>query len=129
MTVTHPETRWDDGVVYFGDAYRERPNGSNVTQNGDGADLGSRLLLLLQWLSTRTLYDGLHPTALSTLWNESRVPMVIEGDIRACFDKIPHEHLLRAVARRIADTGMLALIRRFLKSGIMIERTLVQSSE
>jgi len=20
MTVTHPETRWDDGVVYFGDA-------------------------------------------------------------------------------------------------------------
>ncbi len=54
---------------------------------------------------------------------------VIEGDIRACFDKIPHEHLLSAVARRIADTGMLALIRRFLQSGIMIERTLVQSSE
>ena len=45
------------------------------------------------------------------------------------FDKIPHEHILSAVARRIADTGMLALIRRFLKSGIMIERTLVQSSE
>ncbi len=54
---------------------------------------------------------------------------VIEGDIRACFDKIPHEHLLNAVARRIADTGILALIRRFLKSGIMIERTLVPSEE
>ena len=54
---------------------------------------------------------------------------MIEGDIRACFDKIPHEHLLNAVARRIVDTSMLALIRRFLKSGIMIERTLVQSSE
>jgi RNA-directed DNA polymerase len=53
---------------------------------------------------------------------------VIEGDVRACFDKIPHEHLLKEVARRIADTGILTLIRRFLKSGIMIERTLVQSS-
>jgi RNA-directed DNA polymerase len=52
---------------------------------------------------------------------------VIEGDVRACFDKIPHEHLLKEVARRIADTGILTLIRRFLKSGIMIERTLVQS--
>jgi RNA-directed DNA polymerase len=54
---------------------------------------------------------------------------VIEGDIRACFDKIPHEHLLDAVARRIADTSILTLIRRFLKSGIMIERTLVPSEE
>jgi RNA-directed DNA polymerase len=54
---------------------------------------------------------------------------VIEGDIRACFDKIPHEHLLKAVERRIAEIGMLTLIRRFLKSGIMIERTLVPSEE
>jgi retron-type reverse transcriptase len=53
---------------------------------------------------------------------------VIDPDVRACFDKIPHEHLLKEVARRIADTGILTLIRRFLKSGIMIERTLVQSS-
>lgn len=54
---------------------------------------------------------------------------VIEGDVRACFDKIPHDRLIQAVARRIADTKVLALIRRFLKSGIMIERTLVPSEE
>jgi group II intron reverse transcriptase/maturase len=54
---------------------------------------------------------------------------VIEGDIRACFDKIPHDALLQEVARRVADTKILALIRRFLKSGIMIERTVVPSDE
>jgi RNA-directed DNA polymerase len=54
---------------------------------------------------------------------------VIEGDVRACFDKIPHDRLVEEVARRIADTKVLTLIRRFLKSGIMIERTLVPSEE
>lgn len=54
---------------------------------------------------------------------------MIEGDVRACFDKIPHDRLVQEVARRIADTKVLTLIRRFLKSGIMIERTLVPSEE
>jgi RNA-directed DNA polymerase len=54
---------------------------------------------------------------------------VIEGDVRACFDKIPHDRLIQAVARRIADTKVLTLIRRFLKSGVMIERTQVPSEE
>src|SRR5713101_637678 len=44
---------------------------------------------------------------------------VIEGDIRACFDRVPHEKLIAEVARRIADGKILALIRRFLKSGLM----------
>jgi RNA-directed DNA polymerase len=54
---------------------------------------------------------------------------VIEGDIRACFDRIPHDKLVAEVARRIADPKVLTLIWRFLKSGIMIERTLVPSEE
>src|SRR5260221_8051270 len=44
---------------------------------------------------------------------------VIEGDIRACFDAIPHDKLVAAVARRIEDRHVLTLITRFLKSGIM----------
>src|SRR5260370_22788625 len=36
---------------------------------------------------------------------------------------------MEAVGRGIADTKVLALIRRFLRSGIMIERTLVPSEE
>jgi RNA-directed DNA polymerase len=44
---------------------------------------------------------------------------VIEGDIRACFDRVAHEKLIAEVARRIADGKILALMRRFLKSGLM----------
>lgn len=45
--------------------------------------------------------------------------------IRAYFDSIPHDRLLAAVERRLADQQVLTLIRRFLKSGVMIEGTLV----
>jgi len=46
---------------------------------------------------------------------------VIEGDIRACFEAIPHDKLVATVARRIADRHVLTLVTRFLKSGIMSE--------
>jgi hypothetical protein len=45
------------------------------------ANLGSRLLLLRQWVSAWTLYDGLHPTTLQTRWNQNRIPM---GDRSRC---------------------------------------------
>jgi group II intron reverse transcriptase/maturase len=48
-----------------------------------------------------------------------RVTWTIEGDIASCFDKIPHNGLMRAVQRRIADQEVLALIKRFLKAGYM----------
>ncbi len=57
---------------------------------------------------------------LPTLCNSHvKYRWVIEGDIRACFDRVPHEKLIAEVARRIADGNILALIRRFLKSGLM----------
>jgi RNA-directed DNA polymerase len=57
---------------------------------------------------------------LPTLCNSHvKYRWVIEGDIRACFDRVPHEKLIAEVARRIADGKILALIRRFLKSGLM----------
>jgi len=54
---------------------------------------------------------------------------VIEGDIKACFDKIPHDQLVAEVARRIADPHILKLIRSFLKSGIMDHGKLAPSEE
>jgi RNA-directed DNA polymerase len=66
----------------------------------------------------RCTMDCIQP--LYTLFNTTTgYRWVIEGDIRACFDRIPHIKLLAAVARRIGDRKVLALIRRFLKSGIM----------
>jgi RNA-directed DNA polymerase len=54
---------------------------------------------------------------------------VIEGDIKACFDRIPHDKLVAEVARRIADPHILKLIRSFLKSGIMNHGKLAPSEE
>jgi len=54
---------------------------------------------------------------------------VIEGDIKACFDRIPHDKLVAEVARRIADPHILKLIRSFLKSGIMDQGKLAPSEE
>jgi group II intron reverse transcriptase/maturase len=48
-----------------------------------------------------------------------RVSWVIEGDIVGCFDNIPHNGLLKTVARRIADGKVLSLVSAFLKAGYM----------
>jgi RNA-directed DNA polymerase len=46
---------------------------------------------------------------------------VLEADIEACFDMIDHTALLDRVRGRIADKRVLALIKAFLKAGIMSE--------
>jgi RNA-directed DNA polymerase len=44
---------------------------------------------------------------------------VLEADIQACFDEIGHTPLLDRVRSRIKDKRILALVKAFLKSGIM----------
>jgi RNA-directed DNA polymerase len=46
---------------------------------------------------------------------------VLEGDITACFDEISHTALLERVRRRIGDRRVLALVKAFLKAGILGE--------
>ena len=46
---------------------------------------------------------------------------VLEGDIRACFDEIDHVALLDRVRCRIKDKRVLALVKSFLKAGILTE--------
>ena len=76
----------------------------------------------------RSTMDCVQP--LYTLFNTTtRYRWVIEGDIRACFDRIPHNKLVAEVARRIADPHILKLIRSFLKSGIMEHGKLAPSEE
>jgi RNA-directed DNA polymerase len=43
----------------------------------------------------------------------------VDVDIKAYFDKIPHDKLMRLVRERIADSSVLGLIEAFLKQGIM----------
>src|SRR5262249_54219821 len=47
---------------------------------------------------------------------------VLEADIQACFDEIGHTPLLDRVRRRIKDKRLVALVRAFLKSGIITGR-------
>ncbi|CAO5174238.1 RNA-directed DNA polymerase [Frankia sp. AiPs1] len=44
---------------------------------------------------------------------------VLDADIEACFDNIAHSALLERVRRRIGDKRVLALVKAFLKAGIM----------
>jgi RNA-directed DNA polymerase len=46
---------------------------------------------------------------------------IVEGDIKACFDEISHPALMDRVRARIADKRVLALVKAFLKSGILGE--------
>lgn len=47
---------------------------------------------------------------------------VIDADITAYFDTIPHDKLLKAVARRIVDKNILALIKMWLKAPVVEEK-------
>src|SRR5674536_117955 len=53
---------------------------------------------------------------------------VFEADIEACFDQLSHSALLRRVRQRIADKRVLALIKAFLRAGIMSEAGQTASS-
>ena len=46
---------------------------------------------------------------------------VLEADIAACFDEIGHTPLLERLRRRVKDKRVVALVRAFLKAGILTE--------
>jgi RNA-directed DNA polymerase len=46
---------------------------------------------------------------------------VLEADIAACFDEIGHSPLLERLRRRVKDKRVVALVRAFLKAGILTE--------
>ncbi len=55
-----------------------------------------------------------HFTARSYEW-------IVEGDIKACFDEISHPALMDRVRMRVGDKRVLALVKAFLKAGILGE--------
>jgi len=55
-----------------------------------------------------------HLTSRSYEW-------IVEGDIKACFDEISHSALMDRVRGRVGDKRVLALVKAFLKAGILTE--------
>ena len=46
---------------------------------------------------------------------------VVDMDLSKCFDKLDHSLILRSIRKRVADGSVLALIKQFLKSGVMVD--------
>jgi len=47
---------------------------------------------------------------------------VLDADLTAYFDSIPHDRLLAAVARRVADRALLRLLTQWLRAPVVVER-------
>jgi RNA-directed DNA polymerase len=47
---------------------------------------------------------------------------MVEADIEACFDRIDHVALMGRVRERVGDKRVLALVKAFLRAGIMTEQ-------
>jgi RNA-directed DNA polymerase len=54
---------------------------------------------------------------------------IVEGDIKACFDEISHSALMDRVRNRVADKRVLALVKAFLKAGILGEDRVLRSND
>lgn len=53
---------------------------------------------------------------------------IVEGDIKACFDEISHSALMDRVRLRVGDKRVLALVKAFLKAGILGEDRLLRET-
>lgn len=53
---------------------------------------------------------------------------VFEADITACFDELSHSAILQRVGMRVGDKRVLALVKAFLKAGVMAESGQVRDS-
>ena len=57
-----------------------------------------------------------------------KISWVLDADVRSYFDRVSHDWMQRFLEHRIADTRMLALIRKWLKAGVL-ERGVWAASE
>ncbi|WAX77163.1 group II intron reverse transcriptase/maturase [Streptomyces sp. KMM 9044] len=53
---------------------------------------------------------------------------IVEGDIKACFDEIDHAALMDRVRHRVGDKRVLALVKAFLKAGVLTEDRLLEET-
>jgi RNA-directed DNA polymerase len=54
---------------------------------------------------------------------------VLDADIEACFDSISHPALMDRIRDRVTDKRVLALVKAFLKAGVMTETGVPENSE
>jgi group II intron reverse transcriptase/maturase len=75
----------------------------------------------------RGQHDALDALAVGI--ERTAVNFILDADIRAFFDTVSHEWLIRFVEHRIGDRRVLRLIRKWLKAGVMEEDGKVTPTE
>lgn len=65
----------------------------------------------------RSCHDALREVA--KILESKKISYVVDADIRAFFDNVDHEWMMKFLQERIQDTNLLRLIQRFLKAGII----------
>jgi RNA-directed DNA polymerase len=74
----------------------------------------------------RRVHDAIAEARHLTTWTYE---WVVEGDIKACFDEISHSALLARLRERVGDKRVLALVKAFLKAGILGEDGQLRDSD
>ena len=75
----------------------------------------------------RSQHDALD--ALATGIYRRKVNWIVDADIRAFFDSMNHDWLMRFLEHRIADRRLLRLIGKWLKAGVLEEGRLLASGQ
>ncbi len=75
----------------------------------------------------RSQHDALD--ALAVGLTRRKVNWILDADIRAFFDTVSHEWLLRFVERRVADPRILRLIRKWLRAGVLEDGAWMESPQ
>ena len=65
----------------------------------------------------RGQHDALDALAVGI--TRTKVSWIVDADVRAFFDSMSHEWLIRFVEHRIGDPRLIRLIRKWLKAGVM----------
>ena len=59
--------------------------------------------------------------AINDMLMGQKVNWVVDADIKAFFDSVNHDWMMKCLKQRISDPNFLALIRRMLKAGVITE--------
>jgi group II intron reverse transcriptase/maturase len=133
-------------------AYRAKPTRRTYIPKGDGGQRALGIASLEDKIVQRAVVEilnaiyesdfvgfsyGFRPgrgphdalDALSTGIRRRKVNWVLDADIRAYFDSIDHEWLLKFVEHRIADRRMLRLIQKWLSAGTVEDGRWTESTE
>lgn len=60
---------------------------------------------------------------LATAIRFKKISWILDADVKSYFDRVSHDWMLRFLQHRIADGRVLALIRKWLKAGVLEEGT------